>query len=225
MLGNRIQQARKRLKISQTDIGKKVGVSKAAVSKWESGENDPKDIDLLAKALNVNINWLRTGRGAMDIEGAAVIDISSNVEEWDLTPLHDDEVEVPYYKSIELAASHGITMDNDYNGYKLRFGKSFFRRKDVQKEHVVCFPASGNSMEPVIPNGAVVAVNTARKDIIDGDIYAICQDGLCRIKRLYRLPGDQVRIVSYNAEEHPAEIAKIPEIEIIGRVFHCSFEL
>ncbi|GAA5104505.1 helix-turn-helix transcriptional regulator [Orbus sasakiae] len=227
MLGDRIKQARLAAGLTQPDIAQKLAVSKAAVSKWEKGDNTPKELDRLAKLLQVDLNWLRTGKGNMQQHTTTLNEIKGiPVDEWDdVTPLQSDEVEVPYYKSIELAAGVGCTAEPDYNGYKLRFGKRFFRRKGVQKENVVCFPARGNSMEPIIPNGATVAVDTARKEIIDGDIYAICQDGLCRLKRLYLIPNHRIRINSFNSEEHPDETADLKEVEIIGRVFHCSFEL
>lgn len=227
MLGERIKQARLAAGLTQPYIAQKLAISKAAVSKWEKGDNVPKDLDRLAKILQVNTEWLRTGKGAQKPSGVPIADVNKiPVDDWDdSTPLDSDEVEVPYYKSIELAAGSGSTIDNDYDGYKLRFGKRFFRRKGVQKENVLCFPARGNSMEPVIPNGATVSVDTAKKEIIDGDIYAICQDGLYRLKRLYLIPNHKLRINSFNSDEHPDEIAELKDVEIIGRVFHCSFEL
>lgn len=79
--------------------------------------------------------------------------------------------------------------------------------------------------DPIIPNGATVAVNTLQKDIRDGDFYVICQDGLSRLKILYLLSAGNIRIVSYNSEEFPDEIDDTKNIQIIGQVFHCSFEM
>ncbi|RKS86904.1 phage repressor protein C with HTH and peptisase S24 domain [Orbus hercynius] len=227
MLGERIKFARLQSKLTQPEIAQMLGVSKAAVSKWEKGDNTPKELDRLAKILHVSLDWLRTGKGQVKRTDEIMKELNKiPVDEWDdSTPLETDEVEVPYYKSIELAAGAGATSEIDYDGYKLRFGKRFFRRKGVQKENVLCFPARGNSMEPVIPNGATVSVDTAKKEIIDGDIYAICQDNLYRLKRLYLAPNNKVRINSFNSDEHPDETADLKEVEIIGRVFHCSFEL
>jgi phage repressor protein C with HTH and peptisase S24 domain len=49
-------------------------------------------------------------------------------------------------------------------------------------------------MEPVIPDGATVAVDTGNKRIIDGELYAINQGELKRIKQLYRKPGGKLLI-------------------------------
>lgn len=227
MLGERIKIARTRLKLSQTDVGKKIGRSKTAVLKWEKGENTPKDIDLLAKILKVNVNWLRFNKGPMEPEGVLIHDINKKeIYDWDAnTKIRKDEIEVPFFSSMELAIGYENMVMEDCTENKLRFAKSFLDRRGVDKNHVICFPAKGNSMEPVIPNGATVAVDTKEKSIKDGSVYVICQDGLCRLKRLYLLPNNQIRIVSYNSTEYPDETDLIKNIQIIGKVFHCSFEL
>lgn len=90
-------------------------------------------------------------------------------------PLPDDEVEVPFLKDIEFACGDGRVHSEDHNGFKLRFSKATLRRVGANSDGsgVLCFPASGDSMEPVIPDGATVAVDTGNKRIIDGELYAI----------------------------------------------------
>ncbi|MDE9696682.1 S24 family peptidase, partial [Citrobacter freundii] len=85
-------------------------------------------------------------------------------------------------------------------------------------------PATGDSMEPVIPDGTTVAVDTNNKRIVDGKLYAIAQPGggddkLKRIKQLYRNPGGMLTIRSFNREDETANEA---DVEIIGRVFWYS---
>lgn len=60
--GEFIYQKRKELKITQDELGRKLGVTNKAVSKWETGETLP-DINLLemlASALHVSIDELLT---------------------------------------------------------------------------------------------------------------------------------------------------------------------
>ncbi|OCG76747.1 XRE family transcriptional regulator [Gilliamella sp. Occ4-3] len=230
-LADRLTAIMKEKKISQAKLGEAIGMSQTTIWKLMTGKTKSnRNLLKIADYLGVSVEWLAKGEGAQlkqQKDGTPMSELSTReVDEWDdRTPLNEDEVEVPYFKSIELAAGHGCSNTEDHNGYKLRFSKSFFRRKNAQKEFVICFPAKGNSMEPVIPNGATVAVNTLQKDIHDGDVYAICQDGLCRLKRLYLLPAGKIRIVSYNSEEYPDEVDDAKNIQIIGRVFHCSFEM
>ena len=163
-------------------------------------------------------------------QSKATKNISSNIKEtgsfdlWDRnTPLNDDEVEVPLFQEIRLAAGNGFADDiMDYNNFKLRFSRATLRRQGVQYENAVCVVADGNSMEPVIPNGATVGIDTGNKTIRDGSIYAINHGGLLRIKLLYNMPNNQIKIRSYNTDEYDDEIADLNEVSVIGKVFWYS---
>nr|WP_241664593.1 helix-turn-helix transcriptional regulator [Ningiella ruwaisensis] len=146
------------------------------------------------------------------------------VNVWDSsTPLSDNEVEVPYYMEVELAAGSGFDAMTEVKGPTLRFNKGFLRRKGVAIENAACVKVSGNSMEPRLNSGDVVAIDRGNTKIVDGDTYAINHDGLLRIKRLYLLPGGGLRINSFNSEEYPDENLSAKErelVKVIGRVFH-----
>ena len=156
--------------------------------------------------------------------------ISSNIKElgsfdlWDRnTPLNGDEVAVPFYQDVRLSAGNGFADDiADYNNFKLRFSKATLRKQGVQFENAVCVIADGNSMEPVIPDGTTVGIDLGNKTIRDGKIYAINHGGLLRIKLLYNMPNEQVKIRSYNSDEHPDEIAELQDISVLGKVFWYS---
>lgn len=156
--------------------------------------------------------------------------ISSNIKElgafdlWDRnTPLNNDEVAVPFYQDVRLSAGNGFADDiADYNNFKLRFSKATLRKQGVQFENAVCVIADGNSMEPVIPDGTTVGIDLGNKTIRDGKIYAINHGGLLRIKLLYNMPNEQVKIRSYNSDEHPDEIAELQDISVLGKVFWYS---
>ncbi|HII3693498.1 TPA: S24 family peptidase [Pasteurella multocida] len=156
--------------------------------------------------------------------------VESNVKDigsfdlWDRnTPLHDDEVEVPFLKDIRFAAGNGFSDDiMDYNNFKLRFSKATLRRQGVQYDNAVCITADGDSMEPVIPDGATVGLDRGNTTIKDGKIYAINHGGLLRIKILHKMPNEQVRIRSYNPDSAPEEVVDLNEITILGKVFWWS---
>ncbi|VAC31977.1 phage repressor [Enterobacter hormaechei] len=136
---------------------------------------------------------------------------------------------MPFLKDIEFACGDGRVHSEDHNGFKLRFSKATLRRVGANTDGsgILCFPATGDSMEPVIPDGTTVAVDTNNKRIVDGKLYAIGQaDGgsgqLKRIKQLYRKPGGKLIIRSYNGDAYPDEEADIDDVEIIGRIFWYS---
>lgn len=163
-------------------------------------------------------------------QSKATKNISSNIKElgsfdlWDRnTPLNSDEVAVPFYQDVRLSAGNGFADDiADYNNFKLRFSKATLRKQGVQFENAVCVIADGNSMEPVIPDGTTVGIDLGNKTIRDGKIYAINHGGLLRIKLLYNMPNEQVKIRSYNSDEHPDEIAELQDISVLGKVFWYS---
>lgn len=140
----------------------------------------------------------------------------------DDTPVEEDEVEVPFLREVELAAGSGKTYIEETSRWKLRFGKYTLRRKGVQPENAVCVVVRGNSMEPILPDGSTVGVDRGATNIVDGKVYALKDDGMLRVKTLYRLPGGMVRLRSYNRDEYSDEDRSLDTIEVIGRVFWSS---
>ena len=63
MIVERIRNARKRLKLSQTALGQRIGYSMNGIAKIERGESDPKFSSLvkLAGALETDLAYLVTG--------------------------------------------------------------------------------------------------------------------------------------------------------------------
>lgn len=65
--GERIKQVRKRLDLTQEAFGKLAGVSKAAVSQWESGRTKPERDALLSlkRKRGISPEWITSGKGEM----------------------------------------------------------------------------------------------------------------------------------------------------------------
>ena len=68
MIGQRIKSARKLRQRSQKWLAEEVGVTQSSVSEWETGKSGltVENLSLIAQLLNVNFEWLATGRGEMD---------------------------------------------------------------------------------------------------------------------------------------------------------------
>lgn len=166
--------------------------------------------------------FLRRSSGDANLDG---LDLAP-LEPWsDDSPLQEGEVEIPYYKEVELAAGKGSEVMLESGGRKLRFGKRTLQKKGVTPEAAAAATVTGNSMEPVLPHGSTVAIDTASRTVVDGKMYAINHDGQLRVKLLYRLPGGGLRVRSYNTAEHPDEYytaEQAESISVIGRVFWYS---
>lgn len=63
-IGERIKELRKREKISQADLAKKIGVSSGNVGDWERGRAKPGSDALISlmNYFNVTCDWLLTGK-------------------------------------------------------------------------------------------------------------------------------------------------------------------
>lgn len=145
---------------------------------------------------------------------------------WDQsTPLHDDEVAIPLYKEVEMAAGSGATQVIESPGRLLRFAKSTLREAGVLEQNAACATIKGTSMERLIMDGATIGIDRGATHIEDGEIYAFDHDGMLRVKYLYRMPGGGLRIRSENSEEYPDEYLS-PEqassLRILGWVFWWS---
>ncbi len=152
-------------------------------------------------------------------------EVIGSIEPWDdNTPLDPEEIELPLIKDIELSAGAGrIASAEIRTNAKIRFSKADLIKQGVNFSYAVCVPVSGNSMEPVIPNKATVGIDTSNTSIVDGKIYAVVIDNeLARVKQLYRLPNNRVRLRSFNRDEYEDEEYSLEDIRVVGKLFWSS---
>lgn len=243
----RIREALKTAKangVTQASIAEKAGVSAQAVGQWpRTGKISTQNLAILAQLSGKTIDWFyeeqeESGPPDMVAEtstadyGKPVSDneltFTENMDPWDRSqPLGEDEVDLPLFREVALSGGGGRTQVVENHGAALRFKRSTLRSAGVSKEAAACAYVEGESMEPILPDGASVGVDTADKQIKNGKMYAIDHDGLLRVKFLYRLPGGGLRIRSANPDkfEHPDEDLdeNWPEkVSIIGKVFWYS---
>ncbi len=209
-LHERIQQKLDEKNLKQADIARATGKSSAAVTKWLRGENVPKTEALkqIAKLLNVDDEWLLTGKGS-----SSAMPHLTPVATWDdETPLDEDEVEIPFFKDFSFACGSGAINEHIANEKrKLRMSKATLRNLSISKENAVAATASGDSMSPTIQDGDTIHIDLGRTEIKDGRIFVICIGGLHYAKRLYNMPFGGVRIVSDNSAEFPEQVLTAAE--------------
>lgn len=217
--------------MTQKELADRANISQVMVHKLVSGKTTTtsKLLDL-AKALGCSAEELQYGTDQTSqnqfVKVESNAEWAGGFETWDSdSSLGDDEVEIPFYMEVELAAGSGIAEAREYFGPKIRFAKSTLKRCGVNASHAACVKVAGNSMESVLPHGSTVGVDTSHTDIKDGKMYAINHDGMLRVKRLYKLPGGGIRLRSYNTDEYPDERYEADDmkhIKVIGKVFWYS---
>jgi len=143
-LGERIRFARERAHMAQPAVAKHFGISRQSVSKWESGESDPKRGRLaeLADLFQVNVEWLLTGAGTPDAGG--------HLSRRQAVPVID-----------KVAAGSWSEVTDPYAPGA--FERYVFPDRQLGK-HAFALSVDGRSMEPDFTPGDVI--------IIDPDVQA-----------------------------------------------------
>lgn len=203
-IGARIKKQRKIRKITQIQLADAVGTTKAAVSRWETDKNSvaANNLEAVASVLGVDVEWLLTGESLSEKESSIF---------W-----------APFYSSIEAAAGDGV-LNADIEPDKFPMPRCSLKHQNNQ-EKIFCVVVKGDSMEPVLYDGSIIAVNEDTKDIRDGRMYLINQNGLLRVKILQTRPGGLV-LKSYNSN-YKDELHNTTQDEndllILGEVFWYS---
>lgn len=80
---DRIHNLRKRLGLSQTAFGERIGLKKSAISKLESGAYELTDqsVLIICREFGVNMDWLRNGEGEMFQKSAANLGLKFSFRE------------------------------------------------------------------------------------------------------------------------------------------------
>ena len=87
MIGERIKELRKALRMTQTAFADRIGIRQNSVALLEMGRNTPSDqtVAFICREFRVNEEWLRTGAGEMFVPSPASI-VDELAEEYHLCP-------------------------------------------------------------------------------------------------------------------------------------------
>ena len=222
-----------RHQLSAMALHRSTGVPQSTLSRILNGkivEPSDRQISRIAEYFKISTDQLR-GRGSPRRPDVSEADPSHphlrDICLWDDdTPVADDEVSIAFLRQVELAAGSGRFAIEESERAKLRFGKRSLRHNGVQFDQAKCVTVRGDSMLPVLRDGATVGVNVGKRtleEVIDGDLYAINHNGQLRVKQLYRLPHG-IRLRSFNRDEYPDEDYAYSDMEdeqliILGHVF------
>ena len=173
-LGEKIKIRRKELELTMLQVAKKVGVSEATVSRWESGDiaNMRRDkIVSLANALQVAPSFI------MDETTSKYNDISS-LAKYGIRPIKTKK----FPMLGEIACGKPIYCNEDYETY-------IEASEDINADF--CLTAKGDSMiNARIFDGDIVFIRE-QPTVENGEIAAIVIDDSATLKRVY-LKSDKI---------------------------------
>ena len=177
-LSDRLKRLRNQAGLSQQRAADSIGVSRVAVTKWESGQT--KDIRHdslmgLARLYGISIEELLSG-----VEGDAGRKTTT-----DLPHPTDDEFAMVQQLDINASCGNGHYVEHVVVKGGLAFKRSSLREFGVTEHDAKVVYARGGSMWPTIQDGCVVLLNTADREPREGKVFAICTpDGDLVLKRL-----------------------------------------
>ena len=209
--------------MSQEELARRVGITRVAVSKWESGLNQPKGryLNEIANALGVSVSWLLSGKDS-------VLDETKK-------PIDDTE----HFSNVEAASLAGISIpvlsyvqagnwreNQEYSGIDGGYEYVTADLDDDSRAFAVWI--QGTSMTPEFNEGDLIIVDP---DVIPlpGD-FVVAKNGgeECTFKKYrprgHKADGSEIfELVPLN-EDYPTLRSETCPIQIIGTMIeHRKF--
>lgn len=236
-IGEKIEYFRKLFALNQGEFGAGLGVTAAAISKMESGNQPPSEptLKLMEYAFLLNREWLLKGEGDIFIhdsrfmagdaaravaykEGSKASDqVREEVSIFDAGKF----IMVPKY-DVQAGAGEGVFIHSeqvvDHLAFKADWVTNVLR---VKAQNLVLISAMGDSMVPAIADGDLLAVDLGRQSVGEDGIYCFrTDDSGLMIKRLQRMPDKVILVKSDNQAYQPFTVTPDYKgvFEVIGRV-------
>lgn len=216
-IGDRIQFVLNSKKISRQELADKLGVSTMAVGNLIRNEVKKPRIFDIATALDVEFDWLQSGEGVM-ISGKNTFNNSPISNSVTHSPNSERaikrESEIEHYHRIDyldVRVAAGLVENSNFDYPEVI--KQIWLSDDGLLELVGRRSANGlniinvptDSMEPTIPKGALVVIDTKVNAYIGDGVYAFSVDGNLFIKRIQKLMKGGYKIISDNKERYEPE--------------------
>lgn len=211
-IGSQIKALRKAHSYTQASLANVLGVKPTTVASWEQGRNKPlmDKVQKMSMIFNVPIAEIvgEEPQGNLNDIPNIVYPLSDGLE----------QVTIPIIGTI--ACGDPITAEENIEGYT----KETFE-KPVPSGTLFALRCKGHSMEPIIPNGALVTLRS-QPDVEDDEIAAVLVDGdnEATLKRVKHQNG-MVMLLPENKDYTPIILNKDNPGRIIGKVIHVSWDI
>ena len=236
--GERLKEARNKLRLSQAELGVPFEYAYSKVRDMESGKQKI-TMEIAAgfeDKFSISSSWLLSGTGEMflplssDSFPASTGDpvgsddlLNRGMADMQTKGVAGGMVRIPVYDARGDCGPGAINYHDQVDTW-MSFTPEFARATfGTVGKGLKSLRASGNSMVPTINEGDMVVLDSSETTLTrDGSIYVLQMGGTTVVKRLQRLPGNIVRVASDNAAGWSKDMSE-NEIEaeglrIVGRV-------
>lgn len=221
-IGSRAKAARKAAGLSQAEASAASGVKQSDISKIERGETErPRGLLALARIYKVDPTWLDLGEGSPD--GAPILTeplIAGHT--YSESSKNRDAVHIPQY---EAGGSMGqsLILQGDQPGIIRHMTVTHEWAQKNLKAHTglqnLCIVTGfGDSMKPLYNPGDPLIVDQGVRQCDQDAVYFFRVGNEGFIKRLQRIPGEGIWVLSANKDYKDWLIKRDADFEVFGRV-------
>lgn len=203
-VGMQIRKYRKMRKMTQKELGMKIGVKHNTISSYEAGINEPEQNTLFAIA---------------DVLGISINDLfpKANEEISNLISLPREVRPIPVVGTI--ACGEPIFAEQNFEDYRYEVADNLPAGK------LYYLYAKGESMSPTIPAGSLVLIRE-QPFVESGQIAAVLLNGdsEATLKRV-KWQGDILILMPDNPAYEPIVVTSDNPVRIIGRAIRYSVDI
>lgn len=194
-LKEKLKRLRKEKGLTQKELGKILHVAETTVSTWERGGNRP----LMDKIVTLS-----------DLYNVPIAYFFDAPEE-------NSIIDIPILGRI--ACGEPIRAEENIEDYVKEV------RDNLPNGNIFCLRAKGNSMYPLIPDGALVYIRE-QQTVENGEVAAVLlnDESEATIKRI-RYSGNSIILEPENKDYTPLIVNKNNPARIIGKVIEVKYEI
>jgi len=216
---------------TQAEIARALNQSQQTVNNWEARGISKAGLLRAQSAIGCSATWLETGTPPMAIAPRLAADVLETalpaakdnpfIEDAKGIRVGDEPHTIPI-RRVTLKLHAGVTgfeTEPDLeDGGVLHLPRAVIEAQNLIPHHLLAIRVRGQSMEPMMFEDDVVVVNTADKNPISREIYALNFDGEALVKQLIKRNNDWF-LYSVNPDFGPISV-RSGQCSIVGRVVY-----
>jgi phage repressor protein C with HTH and peptisase S24 domain len=225
MLSERLKAAMAEAGVSQAELARACGVKPPSIHGWLSGKSKflrGENLLSAARALGVEQQWLATGIGPRHPSDVVLNEPLTTVRMYSESTQNRDVVHIPQYEAGG-AMGQSLILQGDQPGIIKHMAVTQEWAQKNLKAHTglqnLCIVTGfGDSMKPLYNPGDPLILDQGIKQCDQDAVYFFRVGNEGFIKRLQRIPGEGIWVLSANKEYKDWLIKRDADFEIFGRV-------
>ena len=209
-----------------SEMAQRINRSSKQLARYIAGSDIPTSVlGEIALATGLPVEWLISGFEVSEEQilarlGAGRTNLSVLPDQsGSPASLLPDFAMIPRYE-VSASAGAGTVALTETATEQLAFRRDWLKEIGVSPAFAQMLSANGDSMEPLIPDGALMLIDTSIREVRNGCIYVIVKDGDLLVKRVHRKIDGTISLISENPRYDPEIVSAdfLDKLHIVGRV-------